>query len=272
MRRLQGSSPYGSSQFDYRGRVSDKASVVSWKPQFVGELLDDHARDLFGEHQVPLASNRPQDAKQAPRQSIVRVERSEDGWRLKDVLAERGSALEKMYRIAAKHQLDPVFGPQVEREVQGLLDNPGIDDPALRDLTDLPFVTIDGPGTRDLDQAVHICRDHGGWRVCYALADPSWCVRPGTALFDEALRRGATYYLPGVAIPMLPRALSEGIVSLNANQNRRAVVFVMRVNASGHCHSTQIVRARVRSRAQLTFGQVQRFLDHGTPLTAREGS
>ena len=156
----------------------------------------------------------------APRRSIVRVENN-GGWRVSGIVAERGSALEKMYRVAAEHALDPVFPPAVESEVEELLKDPGISDPELVDLTALPFVTIDGPGTRDLDQAVHIAKDGDGWMVRYALADPSWCVRPGTALFDEALRRGATYYLPGLAIPMLPRALSEGIVSLNQRADRR---------------------------------------------------
>jgi ribonuclease R len=94
-------------------------------------------------------------------------------------------------------------------------------------------------------------------------------VRPGTALFEESLRRGSSYYLPGLCIPMLPRALSEGITSLNEKQLRRAVVFRMAVDASGECVETRVERARMRSRAQLTFRQVQRFLDDDEPLPDR---
>ncbi len=241
---------------------------------FVGELLKGHARDLFvpDAEPVALAKQQPEAAVRAARRSIVRVSRDDDGWRVKEIVAARGSALEKMYRIAAAHALDPVFPPAVEAQVAALCAAPGIDDPALVDMTGLPFVTIDGPGTRDLDQAVHIARDGKGWLVRYALADPAHHVRPGTPLFDEALRRGASYYLPGLAIPMLPRTLSEGIVSLNPGVDRRAMVFEMRVDASGHCASTEIVRARIHSRAQLTFAEVQAFLDDpaGAPLPARD--
>jgi len=245
---------------------------VNDRPTFVGELLDGQARDLFKADAQPvkLAGGQPRQAQEAARRSIVRVHRDADGWRVKDVLAERGSPLAKMYGVAADHMLDPMFPPAVEQEVSELMADPGIDAPDLEDLRHLPFVTIDGPGTRDLDQALHIARDGDGWLVRYALADPSWYVKPGTALFDEALRRGATFYLPGLAIPMLPRQLSEGIVSLNENVDRRAMVFVMRVGKQGKCERTDIVRARVRSYAQLTFQQVQDFIDNGTALPARE--
>ena len=229
--------------------------------------------DAFGDGApVTLAKGQPRHAEEAPSGSIVRVRRDEDGYRVDEVLAERGSPLAKMYAIAAENHVDPVFPPAVEAEVEALLADPGIDDPSLVDHTSLPFVTIDGPGTRDLDQAVFLERHGDGWLVWYALADPSWCVRPGSALFDEALRRGASYYLPGLAIPMLPRPLSEGVVSLNAEQDRRAVVFRMVVARDGRCLETDILRARVRSRAQLTFAEVQSFLDdpRKNPLSARE--
>jgi ribonuclease R len=243
---------------------------VTDKPVFVGELLEGHARDLFDPEAQPvaLAGGQPREAKDAPRRSVVGVARDADGWRVKQVLAERGTPLEKMYRVAVAHGLDPVFPPAVVAEVDALVKDAGIDDPDLEDLTDLPFVTIDGPGTRDLDQAVFVARDGDGWLVHYALADPAWCVRPGTALFDEALRRGASYYLPGLAIPMLPRALSEGIVSLNAGHDRRSMIFRMHVDAHGHCTKTTIARARVRSRAQLTFQQVQDYLDRDAATSA----
>lgn len=244
--------------------------------ELVGELLKDgetlSARNLFADDEEPvaLAKSQPKEIARAKAGSIVRVVREADGWRGREVLADEKTALAKMYRVAGAHALDPMFPEPVNAEVDKLLEDPGIDDPELTDLTELPFVTIDGPGTRDLDQAMYIeARDDGGWLVLYALADPAWCVRPGTALFEESLRRGSSYYLPGLCIPMLPRALSEGITSLNEKQLRRAVVFRMTVDASGECTHTEVQRARMRSRAQLTFRQVQAFLDEGTPLPDR---
>ncbi|HHH29464.1 MAG TPA: RNB domain-containing ribonuclease [Polyangiaceae bacterium] len=244
----------------------------------VVELIDRdpwRARDVIDrDREIDLASSQPKRATEAGIGSIIRVRRDADGWRVDEILAPPKSALAHMYAIAGEHGLDPTFPQAVEDEVERLKMQPGIDDPALEDLTHLPFVTIDGPGTRDLDQAAYLERDGDGFVVWYALADPAHCVTVGSALFDEALRRGASYYLPGFAVPMLPRALSEDIVSLEPEQDRRAVVFRMALDAEGSCAKTEILRARVRSRAQLTFGQVERFLrdPEGHPLPVPEAA
>jgi len=229
-------------------------------------------RDLFGggAEPEPLATEPGGTEPPAPG-AIAQLRRTSQGARLEEVLAAPGSARDKLYRIAADHQLNPVFPPAVEAEVEAILAEPQIDDPSLTDLTEVPFVTIDGPGTRDLDQALHIAAAGDGYRVRYALADPARFVRPGTALFDEALRRGASYYLPGLAIPMLPRPLSEGVTSLNERQDRRALVFDMHVDRRGRCVETTLVRARVHSRAQLTFDGVQAFLDDPSSVSLPEG-
>ncbi len=185
-----------------------------------------------------------------------------DGRVVSDGLAApAGSAFASLVRIAIEHGLDPSFPPEVERETAAWLDRPGLDDPALVDLTHLPFVTIDNEGSRDLDQALHLEREGDGHRVRYALADAAYYVRPGTALFAEALARGASYYLPGWSIPMLPRPLSEGLVSLNPRVPRRALVLDMHLDAAGHCTRASALRARIESRAQLTYDGVQAFLD-----------
>ncbi|MEZ4440479.1 MAG: RNB domain-containing ribonuclease [Polyangiaceae bacterium] len=243
---------------------------------FIGELGREGNRlsavDLLaGGDPRPLAESQPRAARDAKAGAIVAVREDADGLRVARVLAEADSALAEMYRIAAQHGLTTVFPSQVEAEAAELVAHPGIDDPSLEDLTHLPFVTIDGPGTRDLDQAAYLELREGGYIIYYALADPAHAVRPGTALFAEALRRGATYYLPGLAVPMLPRVLSEDLVSLAPEQDRRAMVFRMEIDSRGHCDHTRIFRARVRSRAQLTFEQVHQFLANPTdnPLPSK---
>ena len=139
------------------------------------------------------------------------------------------------------------------------------DDPELIDLSDLPFVTIDNEGSRDLDQALHIEPDGEGWLVRYAIADAAHFVRPGTALWAQAVARGASYYLPGFAIPMLPRLLSEDVISLNENVLRRAVVFTSRIARDGEAIETRIERARICSVARLTYAGVQGWYDSGLP-------
>jgi ribonuclease R len=158
-------------------------------------------------------------------------------------------------------------------EVDHWLASPGLHDEALVDLEGLPFVTIDNEDSRDLDQALFIedLADEGH-RVHYALADAAYYVRPGSALYREALGRGASFYLPGLVLPMLPLALSEGLVSLNEGVVRRALVFQVDLDERGEVRHVRLLRARIRSRAKLSYGGVQHFWDGDTHLEHREFS
>jgi len=163
---------------------------------------------------------------------------------------------DRLLALLAKEGIEAGYPEAVHAQVSEFLKNPGLEDPALEDRSDVPFVTVDGPGTRDLDQALFVEAREGGYSVQYAIADASYFAPAGTPLFDEALRRGASYYLPGQSVPMLPRALSEDLVSLGPGVPRRAMVFDMTLDAQGVCTRTEIVRARVQSRHKLTFADV----------------
>lgn len=181
---------------------------------------------------------------------------------LEEELAPAGSALAALYAVAERFGLSPMFPAEVRQEVQAWVDHPGIDDPELEDWTHRPFVTIDNEDSRDLDQAMYIERiESGGFRVFYALADAAYYVRPGTYLHKEAMRRGVTYYLPSMSIPMLPRDLSEGIVSLNEGVDRRALALVTELGADAHVVGTEFKRVRIRSHKKLSYRGVQAFLD-----------
>ena len=188
------------------------------------------------------------------------------------LMATPGSAAAELLVLAQRRGLDPVLPAEVEAEAAALAREPGTDDPALVDLRDLAFCTIDYVRSKDLDQALFVEREPGGFVVWYAIADAAYYVRPGTAIFDEALRRGATYYLPGLMVPMLPQALCEGVVSLNPRVDRRALVFCIRVGRDGRCRQTKIMRGRIHSRAKLSYSQVQDFLDGLGPLVDCEGA
>lgn len=173
----------------------------------------------------------------------------------------QGPPTEALRGIVQALQLRLEFPPEVMAEVEGFLCDPGLDDPALTDRTAMPFVTIDGPSTKDLDQALFVEEDGEGWVAWYAIADVTHYVRPGSALFAEAMKRGASYYLPGYSVPMLPRELSEGLVSLNAGVTRRALLFRHRVGPDGALRDTTLERARIRSRAKLSFAEAQVLVD-----------
>lgn len=138
-------------------------------------------------------------------------------------------------------------------------------DPPLPELdaTDLPLVTLDPLGSRDLDQAVHLAARGDGYRVTYAIADVGAFVPLGSALDREARRRGQTLYSPDRRVPLHPPELSEGAASLLPGQLRAAAVWTIDLDADGEPVDVTLRRARVRSRAQLDYGSVQAQADAG---------
>lgn len=147
------------------------------------------------------------------------------------------------------------FPPEVIREAAAMAAVPPT---ASRDATDLPFVTLDPVGSRDLDQAVHL-EDlaDGGHRVHYAIADVARAVTPGGAVEQESLRRGQTYYCPDGSVPLHPLELSEGAASLLPDQTRAAVLWTITLDDAGEPVDVQLERALVRSVAQLDYRAVQ---------------
>jgi exoribonuclease R len=139
--------------------------------------------------------------------------------------------------------------------------------PALpaRDATDLPLVTVDPPGSRDLDQALHLAaRPGGGYRVSYAIADVAAFVRPGGAVDAEARRRTQTVYSPDRRTPLHPPAIGEAAASLLPGQDRPAVLWQVDLDGDGSVTAVDVRRALVRSRAQLDYPGLQAALDAGT--------
>lgn len=181
-------------------------------------------------------------------------------------------AREELEAITKALQLSVDFPAEVLAETAAWLKDPRIDDPVLVDRTELPFVTIDGEHSKDLDQALYVAREDDGFLVAYAIADASFYIRPGSALFAEAMKRGASYYFPGFSVPMLPRPLSEGLISLNPNEPRRALVFLHHLDPHGELKATDLQRARVRSRGKLSFRGVQQLIDDpaSSPLRGAE--
>ncbi len=141
-------------------------------------------------------------------------------------------------------------------------------EPRLPDLdrTDLELITIDPAGSRDLDQALHITRGPSGeFVISYAIADVAAFVRPGDPIDLEAHRRGTTLYAPDCRTPLHPLVLSEGAASLLPNEVRPALLWTITLNHRGQMVAAEVARARVRSRAQLSYREAQAEIDNSTP-------
>jgi exoribonuclease R len=168
---------------------------------------------------------------------------------------ERGIAA-----IRADLAVAPEFPAAVVAEAEASARAPRL--PSL-DRTDLPFVTIDPPTSQDLDQALHIERQGSGFRVHYAIADVAAFVPPGGAVDEEAHRRGETLYGVGGKVPLHPPQLSEAACSLLPDGDRPALLWTIDVDDAGEGTAVRVERAMVRSRAKLSYEQVQADLDAG---------
>ncbi|QGG42518.1 RNB domain-containing ribonuclease [Aeromicrobium yanjiei] len=133
------------------------------------------------------------------------------------------------------------------------------------DATAIPFVTIDPPGARDLDQAMFLERVGEGFRVHYAIADLGSAIDPGGAIDAEARRRGQTIYLPDGRVPLHPPVISEGTLSLLPGEVRSAALWTIDVDGGGVVTDASVRRARIRSVAQLDYEGAQASFDAGTP-------
>lgn len=163
--------------------------------------------------------------------------------------------------LRAELEVPEEFSPAALAEAEAAARAPRL--PEL-DRTDLPMVTIDPPGSLDLDQALHIARTTTGFRVSYAIADVAAFVTPGGALDAEVFERGVTLYAPDKRVPLHPPALAEDAASLLPDSVRPSVLWTLDLDGDGALVATDVRRALVRSRARLDYAGVQAVLDGGT--------
>lgn len=154
------------------------------------------------------------------------------------------------------------FSPAAVAEARAARDRFAAD---RTDRTDLPLVTIDPPGSLDLDQALHLQRTDTGFVLHYAIADVAAVVEPGGALDVETRRRGQTYYFPDRSVPLHPRVLSEGSASLLPDRVRPAALWRITLDERAEPVHVDVGRALVKSVARLDYAGVQKDVDAGTP-------
>lgn len=174
----------------------------------------------------------------------------------------RSAAGVDLQRVRDELGIREVFPPAALAEAERAAAAPRLPE---GDDTDIPLVTLDPLGSRDLDQALHIAADDGGYLVSYAIADLGAFVEPGGALDAETWLRGQTLYCPDKRIGLHPPVLSEDAASLLAGQIRPAALWQLRLDGNGVLLDTSVRRTRVRSVAQLDYAGTQRAFDSGDP-------
>jgi len=175
-----------------------------------------------------------------------------------DVMRERG--------------LEPAFSQDVQRQLSSIA-GPGSDaDPGIRDLTALPWCSIDNDDSLDLDQLTACEALAGGAaKVLVAIADVDALVKKGSAIDAHAWKNTTSVYTSARIFPMLPERLSTDLTSLNPDQTRLAVVTEMTVAADASITQSSVYRARVRNQAKLAYDAVSGWIegDGALPEAAR---
>jgi ribonuclease R len=153
------------------------------------------------------------------------------------------------------------FAAEVHRETAAIAYSISAEQIAARtDLRGLPIVTIDGENARDFDDAVYVRKTDAGYELLVSIADVAAYVAPGSALDQEAYTRATSVYFPDRAIPMLPEALSNGICSLNPNEDRLTKTAGIEFSAKGEVIRCRFFNSVIRSHERMTYTNVRRIL------------
>lgn len=176
---------------------------------------------------------------------------------------EKGTDILSIVRM---FNLPSVFPEDVIKEAQAVpMRIPDDEISRRRDLRQLKLFTIDGADAKDLDDAVSIeSLDNGGYRLGVHIADVSHYVKDGSPLDKEALKRGNSVYLLDRVIPMLPHELSNGICSLNPNEDRLAMSVIMDIDKKGKVYAHEIFESVINSKARLIYDDVSDLLEGKT--------
>jgi len=189
--------------------------------------------------------------------------------RVTEVLGEIDDPGMEIEIAVRKYEVPHRFSPETLAQAGELPDRiRSMDRKGRIDLTDVALVTIDGEDARDFDDAVYcepFKQGRGktateGWRLIVAIADVSHYVKPGEPIDEDAYERATSVYFPRRVIPMLPEKLSNGLCSLNPNEDRLAMVCDMLVTASGEIEAYQFYPAVMCSQARFTYNEVAAIL------------
>ncbi len=162
-----------------------------------------------------------------------------------------------------RHQIPQAFPKRVVQEVEQILSqshNGFALRPPDRDLTSLPTLTIDSEFTRDIDDALSLERTGDDFRLGIHITDVATLLADHQEIFQEAMVRGTSIYLPDQRIPMISPDLSEGVCSLIAGEKRRALTFLVCLDAEGNIREYEIVPSIIRVERRLSYEFVDRAL------------
>ena len=156
------------------------------------------------------------------------------------------------------------FSKESRDEAKTILEK-GVNDAEFGQRLDLrsePVFTIDGADTKDIDDAISIEKTAKGYKLGVHIADVSHYVRKNRPLDKDALERGTSVYIADLVVPMLPKELSNGICSLNPNEDRLAFSCLMELSKTGEITAFKFAKTTIKSRIQGVYSEINQILNN----------
>lgn len=139
-----------------------------------------------------------------------------------------------------------------------------------RDLRDLPIITIDGDDAKDLDDAVYVEKlENGFYKLFVSIADVSHYIPTGSLLDKEAEKRGNSVYLVDRVLPMFPKEISNGICSLNPNEDKLTFTSELLIDNQGRVLDTQTYKSVIKTAHRMTYTNVNKIIKEDQEMTEK---
>lgn len=203
---------------------------------------------------------------------VVKIEKYSDGTNkaegtIIEILGKTNEAGVDMLSLVKEYKLPNEFPQNVIEEALSIHKEISESDIKRRvDLRNEEIFTIDGEDAKDLDDAVNVKKnDDGTYTLGVHIADVSYYVKSGSKLDKEAITRGTSIYMMDRVIPMLPKELSNGICSLNENQDRFTISAIMKIDQKGKVIDSDIFKSVIKTTKRMNYHDVNdifKFIDY----------
>jgi len=191
--------------------------------------------------------------------------------RIIKIIGNALKAADRIISIAEEFNIKTEFNPITLKNAKLVAKLPSQEPEELKkrqaaSIEDKLMVTIDGSDSKDLDDSILVEKIGTNYRLTVAIADVAHYVKPKSGLDNEALIRGNSTYLVNVVIPMLPEILSNGVCSLNPNEQKFCMVAEIDFDQQGKVLNKRVYESVMISKARLTYQEVNEFLNNGKEL------
>ena len=171
-------------------------------------------------------------------------------------------------QVIEENLISTEWSDAVNTEVKNL--NLNTNDYPRKDLTKVPFVTIDGADAKDFDDAVFCNLNDSRFLLNVAIADVAELVNEDSYLDQEAKKRGTSIYFPSKVIPMLPEKISNNLCSLVPDEIRNVLVSEINFSLDGSIKSYKFFQAKIMSHKRMTYAEVEEYIKNNNSNVSKK--